>query len=121
MYTRRTIKWLLAIGCFILLLTACSTRYVPSATTHQSAHIPLGTTLLAPPSASSVFTVAWSPDGTHIASGSTDGTVQVWEALTGRINVIYRGHTSGIQTLAWSPDGQRIASLDGNLRVWQAS
>ena len=31
--------------------------------------------------ASAVFSVAWSPDGTAIASGSTDATVQVWLAM----------------------------------------
>src|SRR5690242_9384744 len=33
--------------------------------------------------AAAVFSVAWSPDGTAIASGSTDTTVQVWDALNG--------------------------------------
>ena len=78
MDTRRTIKWLLVPGSFILLLSACSTRHVPSVATHQSVHIPLGTTLLAPPSASSVFTVAWSPDGQRIAS--VDDHLRVWQA-----------------------------------------
>ena len=128
MYTHRTIKWLLAIssfilvlGSFILLLTACSTRHVPAAATHQSVHIPLGTTLLAPKSASSVFTVAWSPDGTRIASGSWDTTVQIWNAATGQHRYICRGHDNIIGALVWSPDGQRIASVDDHLRVWQAS
>jgi WD40 repeat protein len=30
---------------------------------------------------SSVYTIAWSPDGTRIASAGNDGTVQVWQAV----------------------------------------
>ncbi|MGH2478833.1 MAG: WD40 repeat domain-containing serine/threonine protein kinase, partial [Ktedonobacteraceae bacterium] len=50
-----------------------------------------------------VATVAWSPDSTHIASGSDDTTVQVWQANNGANPLIYRGHTSNINAVAWSP------------------
>jgi eukaryotic-like serine/threonine-protein kinase len=49
--------------------------------------------------------------------------VQVWDARTGRISVIYRGHDNGVQALAWSPDGKRIASgsWDTTVQVWNAT
>src|SRR2546426_8726924 len=44
-----------------------------------------------------VYTVAWSPDGTRIASKSADNTIQIWDAATGdHIHTYYLGQfTSG--------------------------
>ena len=79
---------------------------------------------------SSVATVAWSSDGTRIASGSWDQTVQVWDATSGAHSFIYRGHTTNVNAVAWSPapSGQRVASASGNsffrgehvVQVWDA-
>jgi len=80
---------------------------------------------------SSVVAVAWSPDGTRIASGSGDQTVQVWDATSGAHPFIYRGHTTNINAVAWSParSNQRIASASGNsffggehvVQIWDAA
>ena len=69
-----------------------------------------------------VDAVAWSPNNQFIASGSWDGTVQVWDAHTGAIITTYKGHTDVVSALAWSPDGNYIASgsWDGTVRVWDA-
>jgi WD40 repeat protein len=74
--------------------------------------------------------VAWSPDGTRIASASSNGIasnpaglVQVWEANTGTIVLNYRGHPFGAMDVAWSLDGARLASAggpDGTAQVWDA-
>jgi len=59
------------------------------------------------------YAVAWSPDGRRIASGSDDGTVQVWDALTGHRLLTYTGHRASVYAMAWSPHGGRIASCGG--------
>ena len=53
-----------------------------------------------------VTDIAWSPDGTDIVSAGRDGTVQVWNATTGRNILTYAGD----EPVAWSPDGKRIVS-----------
>nr|HET6903982.1 serine/threonine-protein kinase [Ktedonobacteraceae bacterium] len=70
-----------------------------------------------------VRALAWSPDGSRIASGSDDKTAQVWEASSGRLLRSYRGHSDSIWTLAWSPDGSRIASgsMGETVQVWEVS
>ena len=81
--------------------------------------------------AAAVTAVAWSPADqheavhyrSHIASASDDGTVQIWDALTGRKVSTYRGHSGGVSTLAWSSEGKQIASagMDSTVQVWDAS
>src|SRR6266699_3357916 len=70
-----------------------------------------------------VRTVAWSPNGIRVASGSDDWTVQVWDALTGDNAFIYRDHRFQIWTVVWSPDGQWVASAgdDKTVQIWKAA
>jgi WD40 repeat protein len=66
-----------------------------------------------------VETVAWSPSGSRIASGSWDGTVQVWDATTGN-NMHMQPHGDEVRAVVWSPDGKYLASgsYDRNVRIW---
>ncbi len=69
-----------------------------------------------------VVAVAWQPKGKRIASGGTDDTVQVWDAVNGGHVFTYLGHSDNVSTIAWSPDGKRIASgsRDRTVQVWKA-
>ena len=69
-----------------------------------------------------VMSVAYSPDGRRIISGSGDNTVRVWDAESGAALAVLRGHKSHVNSVAYSPDGRRIISgaEDQTVRVWDA-
>src|SRR5258706_13914035 len=72
---------------------------------------------------SSVWSVAYSPDGRHIISGSYDGTIRVWDAETiAAVGNPLKGHVSLVRSVGYSPDGRHIisASDDGTIRIWGA-
>ena len=70
-----------------------------------------------------VRSVAFSPDGQRIVSGSNDKTLRVWDAATGQpIGQPLTGHTDPVVSVAFSPDGHRVVSgsTDKTVRVWDA-
>ena len=62
----------------------------------------------------------YSPDGSLLATGVPDGSVQLWQASDGAALVTLSGHQSKIAYVAFSPDGSLLASLDENgvLMLW---
>ncbi|KIK71658.1 hypothetical protein GYMLUDRAFT_977718, partial [Collybiopsis luxurians FD-317 M1] len=68
-----------------------------------------------------VHSVAFSPDGKKIVSGSMDCSVQIWDAETGQAEgEPMQGHTKGVLSVAFSPDGKKIVtgSRDKLLQIW---
>ncbi len=67
-----------------------------------------------------VYTVAWSPDGNLIASGSQDQTVRVWNAHSHETLLTLHGHNAAVWGVAFSPDSSLLASAsqDGTVRLW---
>jgi WD40 repeat protein len=64
--------------------------------------------------------VAVSPDGRRIAGGVSDRTVRLWDASTGQLLDVLRGHADFVLDVAFSPDGARLASAsyDKTIRIW---
>ena len=69
-----------------------------------------------------VNSVAFSPDGQTLSSGSDDETIRLWDARTGRPLRTLTGHTSSVYSIAYSPDGNTLASgsRDDTVRLWDA-
>jgi WD40 repeat protein/DNA-binding SARP family transcriptional activator len=67
-----------------------------------------------------VYSLAWSPDGSHIASGSGDGFIRLWEVGGGKNTLTLKAHDQAITYLASSPSEDRLVSTgkDGQARVW---
>jgi WD40 repeat protein len=68
----------------------------------------------------SVHSVAFSPDGKYLATGDSEGRVQIWNAVTGREILTFVGHSSLVDSVAWSGDGQTLASgsYDTTVKLW---
>lgn len=67
-----------------------------------------------------VNSVAFSPDGRTLASGSDDNTIKLWNVESGQQTKSLEGHTSSVKAVAFSRDGKTLASgsLDKTIKLW---
>jgi WD40 repeat protein len=67
-----------------------------------------------------VTAIAISPDSAHLASGSADGELRIWDIASGDTSLSTQAHTTTITSLAWSPDGTILASstTDRFVKLW---
>jgi len=70
----------------------------------------------------SIERLALSPDQKHVAGGSRNGFIKVWEVETGKLVKELKPHTGMVWCVAWSPDGKYLSSCgqDGQIKLHQA-
>jgi len=77
-----------------------------------------------PAGSGGILSAAYSPDGRRIAGGAEGvGDIGVWDAGSGQLLTVLKGHSASVDALAFSVDGSRIVSgsRDKMIRVWDAA
>jgi WD40 repeat protein len=66
------------------------------------------------------LSVALSPDGATVATGSRSGKISVWELNEAlETATVLSGHREPVTGLAWNPDGSILASAGAALCIWE--
>jgi WD40 repeat protein len=69
-----------------------------------------------------VTCLAFSPDGSRLASGSEDRTIKLWDPATGSEVLTLKGHDKPVLAVAFSADGNRLLSFSRDqIRVWDGT
>lgn len=68
----------------------------------------------------SVNSIAFSPNGRKLATGSSDNTAKIWDLKSRKDELTFEGHSGGINSMAFSPSGHSLAtgSWDKAVKIW---
>jgi WD40 repeat protein/uncharacterized caspase-like protein len=104
----RRLPWACAVVSLALGITAAAAQ------TTQHARLMVQT------GSSFITSVAFSPDGRKILTGSRDKTARLWDMETGKELQRFEGHSDCVNAVAFSPDGRRVLTggLDSTVRLW---
>lgn len=108
------IKALFVIWCLLLLPLVFQINISSADDEKPEIFLPLG-------HIATVNSIAISPDGQYVISGSDDNTLKLWEVATGKEIRTFTGHSGGILSVAFSPDGRYAlsGSYDNTLKLWE--
>jgi WD40 repeat protein len=68
-----------------------------------------------------IISIAFSPDGSQLVSGSWEKTVQLWNVASGQLLKSLKGHSDIVRSVAFHPNGKQVASCargDNTVRIW---
>jgi len=66
----------------------------------------------------SLLEASFSPDAQYVLSGSEDGTIHVWQTLSGKEIAVWNGHAGSVDVVQWNPKTMMVASACTNLVFW---
>lgn len=101
-------------------VSAKKTKTVEPILTANSTKMEIPTIELDKEQICNVYSIAYSPDGKHIAAGYNNNLIRIWNIQTGAMERSMSGHSGIVWSVAYSPDGSLLisGSADRTIKCW---